>query len=61
MIAAYAEALANGDGRIIVDGGVVDTPVVLRAERLLAWADAIQAADHRVSRTSAVDHQSVGH
>lgn len=36
VVAAYDEAVASGTGAITVDGKMVDVPVAVRAERLLA-------------------------
>lgn len=56
IIDAYAEATSRGDGRIHLDGAVVDTPVVLRAEQLLRWEKAVVAADARKHATQAAQH-----
>ena len=47
IVAAYDEALAAGRGSISVDGKMIDVPVVLRAQELLAIHEAIQARDSR--------------
>jgi citrate lyase subunit beta/citryl-CoA lyase len=39
VVAAYAQARAAGSGVAVVDGAMVDRPVVLRAERVLAAAE----------------------
>lgn len=43
VVAAYAEAEKQGKGAITVDGKMIDVPVVVRAERLLARYAAIKA------------------
>ena len=43
IIAAYDEAKKKGLGAIKVDGKMIDVPVAVRAERLLARYDAIKA------------------
>jgi citrate lyase subunit beta/citryl-CoA lyase len=43
IIAAYDEAKKQGIGAIKVDGKMIDVPVAVRAERLLARYDAIMA------------------
>jgi citrate lyase subunit beta/citryl-CoA lyase len=43
IIAAYDEAKKQGMGAIKVDGKMIDVPVAVRAERLLARYDAIMA------------------
>jgi citrate lyase subunit beta/citryl-CoA lyase len=45
IVEAYENAAATGRGSVEVDGRMVDVPVVLRAQRLLARADAISARD----------------
>ncbi len=42
VVEAYAEAEKKGLGAISVDGKMIDVPVVIRAERLLARAEAIR-------------------
>ena len=42
VVAAYAEAEAAGTGAITVDGKMIDVPVALRAQNLLARFEAIQ-------------------
>ena len=42
VVEAYAEAEKKGLGAITVDGKMIDVPVVIRAERLLARAEAIR-------------------
>jgi citrate lyase subunit beta/citryl-CoA lyase len=42
IVSAYAEATAAGRGSIAVDGKMVDVPVVIRAEQLLARHAAIE-------------------
>jgi citrate lyase subunit beta/citryl-CoA lyase len=41
IIAAYQEALANKSGVVALDGKMIDTPVVTRAERILNYAKAV--------------------
>lgn len=41
IIEAYQEALAKNSGVISLNGKMIDTPVVLRAERTLAYAKAL--------------------
>jgi citrate lyase subunit beta/citryl-CoA lyase len=48
IVAAYKEATAAGRGSISVDGKMVDVPVVIRAEQLLARHAAIQERVRRV-------------
>lgn len=43
IVAAYDEAVAAGKGAISVDGKMVDVPVAVRAQRLLARHHAIEA------------------
>ena len=50
IVAAYEEAVAAGRGSISVDGKMVDVPVVLRAQELLAIHDAIREREERRSR-----------
>ena len=45
VIAAFAEAEAAGSASIQIDGYFVDYPIVVKAERIVALADAIEAAD----------------
>ena len=42
IVAAYMEATAAGRGSISVDGKMIDVPVVIRAEQLLARHAAIE-------------------
>jgi citrate lyase subunit beta/citryl-CoA lyase len=49
IVAAYDEAVAAGRGSISVDGKMIDVPVVLRAQNLLAIHAAIQAREARKS------------
>ena len=46
-VAAYEEAVSAGRGSISVDGKMIDVPVVLRAQELLAIYDAIQQREAR--------------
>ncbi|MEA2870920.1 MAG: citrate lyase subunit beta / citryl-CoA lyase [Hyphomicrobiales bacterium] len=47
IVAAYDEAVAAGRGSISVDGKMIDVPVVLRAQELLAIDGAIQERETR--------------
>ena len=47
IVAAYDEAVAAGRGSISVDGKMVDVPVVLRAQGVLAISDAIKEREGR--------------
>ena len=47
IVAAYDEAVAAGRGSISVDGKMIDVPVVLRAQELLAIHNAILAREAR--------------
>lgn len=47
IVAAYDEALAAGRGSISVDGKMIDVPVVLRAQELLAIHQAIRDREAR--------------
>ena len=49
IVAAYNEAVAAGRGSISVDGKMVDVPVVLRAQEVLAISDAIRERETRRS------------
>ena len=42
IIDAYNEALARNSGVIALDGKMIDTPIVTRAERVLAYAAAVR-------------------
>jgi len=42
VVAAYAEAEKEGKGAITVDGKMIDVPVVIRAQKLLARYEAIR-------------------
>ena len=50
VIAADAEARAQGRGAVALEGRMIDVPVVRRAERLLARYDAIARRSARVDR-----------
>jgi len=50
IVAAYDEAVAAGRGSISVDGKMIDVPVVLRAQHLLAIHNAIQQREARKAR-----------
>jgi citrate lyase beta subunit len=47
LIDAYEESTARGDGRITIAGAVIDTPVVLRARRLLERYSQVDAFEAR--------------
>jgi citrate lyase subunit beta / citryl-CoA lyase len=47
IVAAYDEAVAAGRGSISVDGKMIDVPVVLRAQNLLAIHNAIKERETR--------------
>ena len=47
IVAAYDEAVAAGRGSISVDGKMIDVPVVLRAQELLAIHEAIGEREAR--------------
>ncbi|MEQ8507001.1 MAG: CoA ester lyase [Rhodospirillales bacterium] len=47
VIDAYAEAQKAGKGAITIDGKMIDVPIVIRAERLLARSEAIKARGNR--------------
>ena len=47
IVAAYDEAVAAGRGSIAVDGKMIDVPVVLRAQELLAIHEAIRGREAR--------------
>jgi citrate lyase subunit beta / citryl-CoA lyase len=49
IVAAYDDAVAAGRGSISVDGKMIDVPVVLRAQELLAIHDAIKQREKRVT------------
>ena len=42
VLSAYKEALGRNSGVIALDGKMIDTPIVNRAERVLAYAAAVQ-------------------
>lgn len=42
VLAAYKDALERNTGVIAVDGKMIDTPIVLRAERVMAYAAAVR-------------------
>jgi citrate lyase subunit beta/citryl-CoA lyase len=50
IVAAYDEAVAAGRGSISVDGKMIDVPVVLRAQELLAVDGAIQERETRKTK-----------
>ena len=47
IVAAYDEAVAAGRGSISVDGKMIDVPVVLRAQEVLAIHEAIREREAR--------------
>jgi citrate lyase subunit beta/citryl-CoA lyase len=47
IVAAGAAAASEGRGAVALDGKMIDTPVIRRAERLIARADAIAARQAR--------------
>jgi citrate lyase subunit beta/citryl-CoA lyase len=47
IVAAYEEAVAAGRGSISVDGKMIDVPVVLRAQEVLAIHEGIQQREAR--------------
>ena len=47
IVAAYEEAVAAGRGSISVDGKMIDVPVVLRAQEVLAVHEAIREREAR--------------
>jgi citrate lyase subunit beta/citryl-CoA lyase len=49
IVAAYDDAVAAGRGSISVDGKMIDVPVVLRAQELLAIHHAIEERQKRVT------------
>jgi citrate lyase subunit beta / citryl-CoA lyase len=51
IVAAYEKSTAEGIGAIVLDGKMVDVPIVVRAQQTLAREAAIQAAEGR-RRTS---------
>src|SRR5882757_11293809 len=50
IVSAYDDAIAAGRGSISVDGKMIDVPVVLRAQHLLAIHNAIQRREADKSR-----------
>jgi citrate lyase subunit beta/citryl-CoA lyase len=50
IVAAYDEAVAAGRGSISVDGKMIDVPIVLRAQGLLAIHTAIQEREARKTK-----------
>ena len=49
IVAAYDEAVAAGRGSISVDGKMIDVPVVLRAQEVLAIHEAIKEREARAT------------
>ena len=47
VVAAYQEALERKSGVVSLNGKMIDAPVVARAERTLAYADAVSAGARR--------------
>jgi citrate lyase subunit beta/citryl-CoA lyase len=47
VIEVYAEAEAQGRASVALDGKMIDIPVVVRAERLIARAERIAAMEAR--------------
>jgi citrate lyase subunit beta/citryl-CoA lyase len=47
VIEVYDEAEAQGRASVALDGKMIDIPVVVRAQRLLARADRIAAMEER--------------
>jgi citrate lyase subunit beta/citryl-CoA lyase len=47
VVAAYYKALAEGVGAVTVDGKMIDVPVVLRAQEVLAIHEAIKEREKR--------------
>ena len=45
IVEAWDKAQSEGRGSLAMDGRMVDVPVVKRAQNLLAFADAIEAAE----------------
>ena len=50
IVAAYDEAVAAGRGSISVDGKMIDVPVVLRAQEVLAIHEAIKEREARTDK-----------
>ena len=50
IVAAYDEAVTAGRGSISVDGKMIDVPVVVRAQELLAIHDAIREREARKTK-----------
>ena len=42
VLVAYQEALERKSGVVALDGKMIDTPIVTRAERVLAYAAAVR-------------------
>ena len=47
IVAAYEKSTAEGIGAIVVDGKMIDVPIVVRAQQTLAREAAIEAAEAR--------------
>jgi citrate lyase subunit beta/citryl-CoA lyase len=45
IVAAYEKSTAEGIGAIVVDGKMIDVPIVIRAQQTLAREDAIAKAE----------------
>ncbi len=54
IVAAYDEAVAAGRGSISVDGKMIDVPVVLRAQEVLAIHEAIKEREARTDKMNAL-------
>ena len=54
IVAAYDEAVAAGRGSISVDGKMIDVPVVLRAQEVLAIHEAIKEREARTNKMNAL-------
>ena len=52
VVAAYDKALAEGVGAVIVDGKMIDVPVVERARLLLERENAIAAREAKMARVA---------
>jgi citrate lyase beta subunit len=52
VVSAFAAAVADGSGVTVVNGKMVDAPLVLKAERILSLASAVQpfSKDRRLTR-----------
>lgn len=50
VIQVYEEAKAQGRASVQLDGKMIDIPIVIRAERILAQAERIEARAHRAAK-----------